>query len=130
MTPKFFIFLDDRGYLDPFQSGFLFGFGTETTLVVLVGDLHRELNKQIVSLLDRCFQCLLKTYVFAQAFPDSLSFTSLKSSRFLLYLLLCVLLFLAGLRLCFCFNERLFLFRLYTISYLKILSDIYVHVFK
>ena len=38
-------------YLDPFQSGFRPGYGPETALVALVDDLHRELDRESVSLL-------------------------------------------------------------------------------
>ena len=38
-------------YLDPFQSGFRPGYGPETALVTLVGGLHRELDRESVSLL-------------------------------------------------------------------------------
>ena len=44
-------FLDETDYLDPFQSGFSPGYGTETALVALVEDLRRELDRGSVSLL-------------------------------------------------------------------------------
>uniref|UniRef100_A0A8D0GH51 Reverse transcriptase domain-containing protein n=1 Tax=Sphenodon punctatus TaxID=8508 RepID=A0A8D0GH51_SPHPU len=36
--------LDSIGFLDPFQSGFRPSYGTETTLVALMDDLHREMD--------------------------------------------------------------------------------------
>ena len=33
-------FLDETAYLDPFQSGFMPGYGMKIALVVLVEDLH------------------------------------------------------------------------------------------
>uniref|UniRef100_A0A803TU59 Reverse transcriptase domain-containing protein n=1 Tax=Anolis carolinensis TaxID=28377 RepID=A0A803TU59_ANOCA len=44
-------FLDDTDYLDPFQSGFRPGHGTEMALVALVDDLRRELDRGSVSLM-------------------------------------------------------------------------------
>ncbi|XP_067320839.1 uncharacterized protein [Anolis sagrei] len=45
------VFLRDTDYLDPAQSGFRPGHGTETVLVALVDDLRRELDRGSVSLL-------------------------------------------------------------------------------
>uniref|UniRef100_A0A803TYG3 Reverse transcriptase domain-containing protein n=1 Tax=Anolis carolinensis TaxID=28377 RepID=A0A803TYG3_ANOCA len=44
-------FLDDTDFLDPAESGFRPGHGTETTLVALVDDLRRELDRGSMSLL-------------------------------------------------------------------------------
>ncbi|XP_053112164.1 uncharacterized protein LOC128327386 [Hemicordylus capensis] len=44
--------LDDTDYLDPSQSGFHPGYGTETALVFLVDDLHQEPDSGSASLLD------------------------------------------------------------------------------
>lgn len=43
--------LDEMNDLDPLQSGFRQGFGTEMTLVALLNDHHQELDKGYMSLL-------------------------------------------------------------------------------
>ncbi|KAF7251055.1 Calcium uptake protein 2, mitochondrial [Varanus komodoensis] len=43
--------LDETDYLDPFQSGFRPGYGTESALVALYDDLCRERDRGSVSLL-------------------------------------------------------------------------------
>ena len=43
--------LDETDFLDPFQSGFRPGFGTETALVALYDDLCRERDRGSVTLL-------------------------------------------------------------------------------
>ncbi|KAF7243518.1 putative RNA-directed DNA polymerase from transposon BS, partial [Varanus komodoensis] len=44
-------FLDETDYLDPFQSGFRPGYGTESALVALYDDLRRERDRGSASLL-------------------------------------------------------------------------------
>lgn len=38
-------FLDEADNLDPFHYGLRLGYGTETTLVALVVDLHQEMDR-------------------------------------------------------------------------------------
>lgn len=42
---------DKPDYLDPSQSGFRPGYGTETALIILVDDLHQELDRGNMPLL-------------------------------------------------------------------------------
>lgn len=44
-------FLEEFGYLDPFQSDFRSGYGIGTALVTFVADLLREISKGTMSLL-------------------------------------------------------------------------------
>ena len=51
MTFQLQRFLDETEYLDPFQSGFMSGYWTETVLVTLLDGLLWELDRGYVSLM-------------------------------------------------------------------------------